>query len=164
MLLAGALGLLAACASSPDVSVPEPPKVLQVGVSRVVEGDTLQVVDSEGRPHTVRLRGVDAPEPDQPFGEGARRCLEELVGGRSVRLSADMRPREHLLVSEVYLDTAPVSKLLIQRGCAWWDQQTAPYDMELGRIEQGARNARRGLWVDRNPVPPREWRAGSGRP
>ncbi|WP_116367113.1 thermonuclease family protein [Parahaliea mediterranea] len=163
-LLPGAIALLAACATSPEAPAPAPPANLQVGVSRVVEGDTLVVVDSDNQRHLVRLRGVDAPQPSQPFGEGARRCLEELVGGRSVRLSADMRSREQTLVSEVYLASRPVSQLLIQRGCAWWDTRSAPYDLELGRLESAARRARRGLWVDTNPVPPWEWQAGSGRP
>ncbi|TXS94171.1 hypothetical protein FV139_11275 [Parahaliea maris] len=161
------LVLLGGCSSTPEVTpstTEEPPRLLQVGVTRVVEGDILQVVDSEERTHTIRLRGVDAPEPDQPYGEGARRCLEELVLGRSVLLSANMRPLNDMLVSEVYLRATPVSKLLVHKGCAWWDQQSAPYDLRLGHIENSARQARRGLWVDRSPVAPWEWRAGSGRP
>lgn len=151
--------LLVACASSPDdIRAPEPPSSLNVKVSRVVEGDIVEVTDTMGKDHVVRLRGVDAPEPDQPYGAGAVRCLNELVAGKVVRMSSDMRNRDGMLVSELYLDSAPVSKMLVERGCVWWDQASAPYDLPLGHIENSARKARRGLWVDRRPVPPWEWR------
>lgn len=47
---------------------------------------------------------------------------------------------------------------LVRAGLAWWYRHYAPRDRELERLEAQARAARRGLWADKDPVPPWEWR------
>jgi hypothetical protein len=47
---------------------------------------------------------------------------------------------------------------------AWWFRQYAPDDRERERFETEAREARRGLWSQPNPIPPWDWRAGKGQP
>ena len=42
-------------------------------------------------------------------------------------------------------------------GLAWWYRQYSK-DASLGVLEEDARQARRGLWADPNPVPPWEVR------
>ena len=37
-------------------------------VQRVVDGDTIYVVDNSGQKFKVRLTGIDAPEQNQPYG------------------------------------------------------------------------------------------------
>jgi micrococcal nuclease len=39
-----------------------------------------------------------------------------------------------------------------------WYQQYARRETALRDLEQEARTAKRGLWVDASPVPPWEWR------
>jgi endonuclease YncB( thermonuclease family) len=45
----------------------------------------------------------------------------------------------------------------------WWFRKYAPHDKELVWLEVEAREAKRGLWADRNPIPPWEWRKLSKR-
>ena len=40
----------------------------------------------------------------------------------------------------------------------WWYRKYAPGDMELERFEMEAREAKKGLWADPEPVPPWEWK------
>ena len=41
-------------------------------VVRIVDGDTLVLLDSGNTQHRVRLAGIDTPERGQPFGKKAK--------------------------------------------------------------------------------------------
>lgn len=78
---------------------PLPSGLPTVSVQRVVDGDTLKLVD--GR--SVRLIGINAPELAhhgrnvEPFAEAARRRLQALVNQSGGRLSLQLgsEPRDH---------------------------------------------------------------------
>jgi endonuclease YncB( thermonuclease family) len=46
----------------------------------------------------------------------------------------------------------------VQDGWAWWYERYAPDDHQLAAAQRDAKAARRGLWQDKNPIPPWEWR------
>ncbi len=46
---------------------------------------------------------------------------------------------------------------LVRAGLAWMYRRYTN-DQSLSDLEEEARLARRGLWVDANPIPPWEWR------
>jgi endonuclease YncB( thermonuclease family) len=48
-------------------------------VVRVLDGDTVEVLDIETNAHRVRLAGIDAPETGQDYGTKAKRHLIELA-------------------------------------------------------------------------------------
>src|SRR5688572_711286 len=58
--------------------------ILEGKVVKVLDGDTLTVSVEDKGLVRVRLNGIDAPEPGRPYGDGARRLLESLVGGQRV--------------------------------------------------------------------------------
>jgi micrococcal nuclease len=43
---------------------------------------------------------------------------------------------------------------LVKQGWCWWHKKYAPGDTVLGGLEQTAREAKKGLWADPQPVPP----------
>ena len=51
-----------------------------------------------------------------------------------------------------------VNQKLVKDGWCMWYRKYAPDDLVLEALETEAREARRGLWVMPNPVPPWEWR------
>jgi endonuclease YncB( thermonuclease family) len=72
-----------------------------IGVS---DGDTLSVLDeSFGKlsPRKVRLLGVDAPEPRQPFGPRARQFASDRVYGQTVIVQVRGTDRDGRTVGEV---------------------------------------------------------------
>lgn len=85
-----------------DLSLPRP-RVFVGRVTRVVDGDTLMVLES-GRPVTLHLRGVDAPGLAQPFGRQARAFLSGSLRNRDVRVEArgDRDKASGLLLADVY--------------------------------------------------------------
>lgn len=89
----------------------------------VVDGDTFILAD---RRH-VRLIGINSPErgkngtPDEPLAQAARRGLEQLVGGQTVRLVIGRAPQDRYgrLLAHVWLaDGRSAQQELLARGLA----------------------------------------------
>jgi endonuclease YncB( thermonuclease family) len=47
---------------------------------------------------------------------------------------------------------------LVKDGWCWWYRKYAPGDTVLEGLEKDAREAKKWLWADPQPVPPWEWR------
>lgn len=128
----------------------------------VTDGDTIKVL-REGRAETVRLQGVDAPEKRQAYGERARRFVADLAFDRPVVVRATGRDRNGRLLGEVVLpDGRSLNQELVRAGYAWWFRKYSR-DVRLARLEEEARQGRRGLWADHAPEPPWEYRVNGRR-
>ena len=126
-----------------------------VGVS---DGDTISIM-REGKAVKVRLHGIDCPEKGQPFGRRAKQITSDIAFGREVTVRIRTTDRYGRIFGEVILpDGLSLNKDLVHAGFAWWYRKYAPNDRTLKALETGAREAKRGLWVDKNPIPPWEWR------
>ena len=133
-------------------------------VLRVVDGDTYDVL-ARSVVYRVRLLGVDAPEPDQPFGPQAGDSVAQLLRPeRQVLISrrgVDLYGRT-LATVRLPMEAGPVlalDSLLVVQGWAWaWD----PKRRVAGRAAQqvAAVAARRGLWKCGavGVLTPRQWR------
>lgn len=126
------------------------------GTVNVSDGDTLTVlVDSQEI--KIRLDGIDAPESKQPFGDKSKQALRELTHGKTVTVSISGKDRYGRSIGVVAVDGLNVNETLIERGLAWHYKRFST-SARLAKLEQEAREAKRGLWVDADPVAPWEWR------
>ena len=124
----------------------------------VADGDTISVMHA-GRAVRVRLHGIDAPEKGQAFSNRAKQFVSDLVFGKEVNIRDRGLDRYGRTIGEVFLlDGRNVNHEIVRAGLAWWFRRYAPNDSELEKLEAEARKARRGLWADRDPMPPWEWR------
>lgn len=137
--------------------------VLAGRVTRVIDGDTLDVLLASGRIR-VRLHGVDAPERDQPGGREALDWLRQRVQDRDVLLEPVSQDRYERMVAIAFLDDANVNRELLRAGHAW------AYRLYLRRaeriycdIEASARRGRLGLWGGTAAHAPWEHRRTQGR-
>jgi endonuclease YncB( thermonuclease family) len=81
-----------------------------------------------------------------------------LVFGKDVTVRVKDRDAYGRLVGEVILpDGRDLNRELVSAGLAWWYRQYS-HDQSLGELEREAREAKRGLWLDPNPIPPWEFR------
>ncbi|MDE3040011.1 MAG: thermonuclease family protein [Nitrospirota bacterium] len=55
-------------------------------------------------------------------------------------------------------DGINVNHHVAKEGLCWWSRKYAPGDMVVEGLETEAREGRKGLWDDPQPVPPWEWR------
>src|SRR5690349_17564434 len=134
----------------------------------IVDGDTLTVLDEARRQPRVRLAEIDTPEARQPYGSRARQALSDLAFGKFVRVVVQDTDRYGRTVGRVYAGPVDVNAEMVRQGAAWVYRQYSR-DSSLLRLEQEAREARRGLWAlpEAERAPPWEWRAaergGQGR-
>ena len=126
-------------------------------VVTVLDGDTIEVLYNR-QPERIRLSGIDCPEKGQAFGKKAKQLTSTLVHGKDVTIHVLSKDRHGRTVADVVLpDGTNVSRELLRAGLAWWYRQYSK-DESLGALEQEARQAKRGLWADPNPIPPWEIR------
>lgn len=125
-----------------------------VGVS---DGDTIEVMRA-GRAVRVRLQGVDCPESHQAYGTRAKQFTSELVFGKTVAVQVHGTDQYGRILGEVILpDGRSLNRELVRNGYAWWYRRYSD-DPVLQQLEEEARRERRGLWREKNPTPPWEFR------
>lgn len=125
-----------------------------VGVS---DGDTIEVMRA-GRAVRVRLQGVDCPESHQAYGTRAKQFTSELAFGKTVAVQVHGTDQYGRILGEVILpDGRSLNRELVRNGYAWWYRRYSD-DAVLQQLEEEARRERRGLWRDKNPTPPWEFR------
>jgi micrococcal nuclease len=130
-------------------------------VTHVVDGDTLDAVFDDGLEARIRFLGVNTPETVDPrkevecFGSQASDFSKEMLSGARVLLApdpqADERDKYGRLLRNVYLeDGTDFNALLVEKGYAY-AYLSFPLDKErkaqLKRLENEARDAKRGLWA-----------------
>ena len=137
-------------------------------VVRVTDGDTIVVLDTNNAQHKIRLQGIDAPERKQAYGTKSKEHLSDSVAGKFVVVEYEKRDRYERILGKVLLSNQDMNLEQVKAGLAWHykkyqDEQTLN-DRELySEIEIEAREAKRGLWADRNPVSPWEYRKAKRR-
>lgn len=130
-------------------------------VVAVKDGDTVEVMRS-GKAVRVRLAEIDAPESRQDYGTQAKKFLSSLVFGKTVAVSVTDVDRYGRLVAHIELsDGRDANRELLKAGWAWWYRQYSK-DAELGKLQDEARAARRGLWAGSAPVEPWLFRRKAG--
>lgn len=130
---------------------------LQGKVIKVVDGDTIDVL-YQSRPVRIRLNGIDAPEKGMLFGKKAKQFVIDLAAQRIVSVIVTDTDRYGRSIGEITLpDGRNLNQEILRAGYAWWYRKYSK-DASLGALEEEARSAGRGLWQEKNPVPPWEWR------
>lgn len=130
-------------------------------VGRVVgvhDGDTITVLIDEKKSLKIRFDGIDAPESKQAFGARAKDALSNLVFGKTVTVQVRTTDRYGRTVGRIIVDGTDVNLSMVRAGLAWWYRAYAKNDRALEAAESEARAAKRGLWSEKDPVAPWDWR------
>lgn len=131
-------------------------------VVKVVDGDTIDILDNKTTSR-IRLYGIDAPERGQAFNVKAREYVADLVAGKKVRVVKRYNDKYRRIVGDVYLpDGTYVNAAIVKAGYAWHFKKYSK-DPELAELEVEARKAKRGLWQNKAPQPPWEFRKNRGK-
>lgn len=131
-----------------------------VGVS---DGDTITLLSADKEQFKIRLFGIDAPESNQAFGSKAKQFTSEQCFGKSVTVQEEGKDRYGRTIGVVLLPGGTNLNLSILRnGYAWWYRDYAKNEKEYQAAETEAREAKRGLWAEKNPVPPWDFRKNKG--
>lgn len=138
-------------------------ETIQGKVVRVADGDTITILDQSKTQHKIRLSGIDAPEKGMPFGQKSKQHLSDLVAGKPVLVETTKVDRYGRNVGKVIVDGWDANLAQIEAGFAWHykdyqREQSRADRLAYSQAEERAREARKGLWMDPEPVPPWNWR------
>ena len=157
------LMFLMLCCGGLAIAAGEDSPVLAGKVTKVIDGDTIDVLLGSGRIR-VRLHGIDAPERDQPGGAEAGQWLRERLQDREVLLEPVTQDRYDRLVAIVHEGDQNVNAALVASGHAWaYRRYLRRADGHLCESEFSARRERAGLWGAAAAHAPWEFRSTRGR-
>jgi micrococcal nuclease len=122
----------------------------------VTDGDTVRILVDKTT-LKVRLEGIDAPESGQQFGNRARQALSALIFGESVIVHKTGVDQFQRTLAVIFKDNASINAAMIEDGFAWHYTEYSK-DPQLAELERKARQEKRGLWSDPNPVAPWDYR------
>lgn len=129
-------------------------------VSRVVDGDTIDVIFNNGKKERIRFILVDTPEtkhpnkPVQPFGPEASDYTERKLLNKHVELEFDVQERDRYgrLLAYVYVEGKMINEMLLENGLARVAvfPPNTKYVDEFRAIEQQAKQKQLGIWSIEN--------------
>lgn len=135
------------------------PAWAEVAVGKVVkvsDGDTLTVL-VDRQQLKVRLIEIDAPESKQAFGERSRKSLGEMCAGQLATVRYSNRDKYGRVLGRVQCQGLDANAEQVRRGMAWvYDRYVT--DRGLYALQNEARAAHVGLWADKRPTAPWDWR------
>ena len=130
-------------------------------VVSILDGDTIEVLHNY-RPVRIRLSGIDCPEKGQAYGQRAKHAASALVFGKEVTLQTYGADTYGRTIAAVLLpDGTNANHVLVKDGWCWWYRKYAPMDTDLEELENAARDAKKGLWMDPAPIPPWVYRTAT---
>ncbi|HQS33604.1 MAG: nuclease [Polaromonas sp. 39-63-203] len=137
-----ALTLLAACCVPARAATP----LQQVWTGRVVyvvDGDTVHVRPPHGgKPVSVRVHGIDAPEICQNGGGSARDALRRRALGQQVVVHGVSRDDYGRLLAQLVLDGDDLGGAMVEAGQAWsyrYRGRPGPYAAQQRRAQAAGR-------------------------
>lgn len=147
--------LILFCVATFDVTATTP-KI--VGVAQVLDGDTIKI---KGK--TIRLFGIDAPEKKQKGGIEAHQFLKQELNSKIIScelVKKDLYGRSVGICRYVKYSFLPfykkeINRVLVEQGHAW---AYRAYSKEYILDENIAKKLKRGVWQQKNPTPPWQYR------
>ncbi len=133
-------------------------ETLQGTVSRVSDGDTVQITVSNSRkPVKLRIQGIDAPEICQSGGKASRDALRTRLLRQNVTFTTQARDQFGRVIARVEHRSEDVGQWMVSNGHAWSDayrSNPGPYAAE----QTVAQKKSLGLWAQRPAIEPKQWR------
>ena len=132
-------------------------------ISRVIDADTVILKSDQGINYKVRLLGIDAPEINQVYGKEASRYLSSKVLGKNLTVLGKNKDRYQRLLGKLILDGNDINLNLVKNGMAWHykfykKSQEKKDQLLYSNAEKYAKVNELGLWAEKMPVPPWQWR------
>lgn len=134
------------------------PLTFEGKITGIKDGDTYKVL-YDGSEKTIRLAHIDCPEKKQSFGNNAKQFSSDICFGKIVTVKTEGKAdRNKRIIGEIILqDGTNVNKELVKNGLAWHFKKYSNNN-EYAELETIARQQQIGLWTDKEPIAPWEWR------
>lgn len=131
---------------------------------KIIDGDSFYVKKA-GKKIEIRLYGIDCPEYSQPYSKNAKSFVKEKILHKKVKITPYYKDSYGRLVATVKFGEKLLNKSLIKAGFAWIHPRYCKNKMcrSWKKEEAKARSSRRGLWRDKHPIAPWQWKRDRGK-
>lgn len=130
-------------------------------VISVKDGDTIKIF-YKGKALTIRLAHIDCPEKKQRYGIAAKQFTSGKCYGQMVTVQHENKydRNKRLIGIVINAKGENINQSLVKAGLAWHFKKYSTLK-EYAALETIARQNKTGLWTDKNPVAPWDWRKRS---
>jgi micrococcal nuclease len=118
-------------------------------IVRVVDGDTVKLMDGDLDIHTIRLAGIDAPESKMPYGKQASAFLTALILGKDVVAVPYKQDRHGRTIATIFLHGKDINLAIKSKS----PPQGAGYDCTTPRTLRGLSSFYSALRTLCSPTP-----------
>ena len=126
-------------------------------VVKVSDGDTVTILTSDKTQHKIRLNDIDAPEKKQAFGNKSKDNLAKYIAGKTVTVEYQKKDKYKRVLGTIYYNNTDINLQQVKDGYAWVYKKYSN-NQTYYKAEKVARDKRIGLWIDKNPLEPWEFR------
>lgn len=129
-------------------------------VISVADGDTITVLTPQNQQIKIRLSAIDTPEKGQAFGQKAKDFTSSMVAGKNVSIEPETIDKYGRSVGMVFINGSNLNEKIVKQGYGWVYRQycKGAFCADWLQYEKQARETGIGLWADKEPTPPWEWR------
>ncbi|HAQ39082.1 MAG TPA: hypothetical protein DCQ58_11290 [Saprospirales bacterium] len=134
-------------------------------ITRVIDGDTIEMHADNGAYMTIRLHGIDSPDKCQNQFEEAKEYATKILLNKKVKFIQTGTDQYGRFVGEIYLDADNTrnefgvwfNAAIVGSGFAWhWPRYSN--SQQLASLQLMAKKLKVGVWQESNPIPPWEFR------
>lgn len=126
-------------------------------VIKVSDGDTVTLLTDDKISHKIRLNDIDAPEKKQAFGNKSRDNLASYIAGELVTVKYKSKDKYGRVLGTIYFEDLDINLQQIKNGYAWVYKQYSK-NQTYYQEEQKAKELKKGLWIEKEPIAPWEFR------
>lgn len=128
-------------------------------VVSVADGDTITILNGSQQTK-IRFYGIDTPESKQAYGKQAKKFTASLTAGKQVSVKVYDTDKYGRSVGVVFVGATNVNQEIIRNGHAWQYRKYCKesFCSDWIALEKQARHNRIGLWADKSPQAPWDWR------
>ena len=127
-------------------------------VVKIADGDTFTLLVDGHDQYKIRLDGIDCPEKRQNFSKKATQYLSSMIWEQTVTVKVSTKDRYGRYIGKVSTPAiADVNLEMIKAGYAWHYKEYND-DPVYADAEAKAREQKKGLWLEDNPIYPQDFR------
>lgn len=128
-------------------------------VVKVIDGDTVDILTPKKQKVRVRLLDIDAPESRQAYGNAARKYLASLIAGKNVFVKENKKDIYQRTLGTIFLNQININAKMVESGFAWaYRYKGVANNKNMVKLESKAKQNRKGLWKDKHPIAPWDFR------
>lgn len=126
-------------------------------VIHISDGDTIHILTAKKEKYKIRLNDIDSPESKQAFGNKSKENLKKYVYNKNVSVLYNSKDKYGRILGTVYLNNQDINLQQVKDGFAWVYRKYSN-NQEYLKYETIARNSNFGLWADKKPIEPWNFR------